>query len=141
MNIFQKKFWSSLDYWLIAALLILSLFGVVCIGSATRINQGADPTIFRNQILFLLSGLVLLFFFAGLNLDSLARYSMCRLERICASTSARPLVLRIALNAPPAPMISKMFAIEPNRVRYESASSPCPYAGEFPAGNRRQTQR
>ncbi len=76
MNPLQKKFWLGLDYWLIAAIAVLSIFGIVCIGSATRINQGADPGSFRSQILFFLSGLVLMVAAASVNLRQIARFSL-----------------------------------------------------------------
>lgn len=72
----QRKFWSNFDYWLVLAVMALSIFGIVCIGSATRINQGNDPGDFYSQILFFISGLVILVFVTFLNLRFFARFSL-----------------------------------------------------------------
>ena len=39
-----KKLFQNLDYWLIIAVCLLSLFGIISIASATRINLGASAT-------------------------------------------------------------------------------------------------
>ena len=36
-----KKYLQNLDWWLVGAVCLLSLFGLICIASATRINLGA----------------------------------------------------------------------------------------------------
>ena len=33
-----KKYLQNLDWWLVGAVCLLSLFGLICIASATRIN-------------------------------------------------------------------------------------------------------
>lgn len=35
-----KKYLQNLDWWLVGAVCLLSLFGLICIASATRINLG-----------------------------------------------------------------------------------------------------
>lgn len=55
-----KKQLSNLDYWLIAAVCVLSIFGIVCIGSATHINLGEDPGNFYKQMAWFAIGLLLM---------------------------------------------------------------------------------
>lgn len=38
-----KKYLQNLDWWLVGAVCLLSLFGLICIASATRINLGESP--------------------------------------------------------------------------------------------------
>lgn len=52
----------NVDYWLIAAICALSVFGIICIGSATHINLGDSTSIFYSQILWFIIGLAILFF-------------------------------------------------------------------------------
>lgn len=56
---FNKQL-SNLDYWLIIAVCALSLFGIICIGSATHINLGEDPGNFYKQMLWFVIGLILM---------------------------------------------------------------------------------
>ncbi len=56
----MKKQLSNLDYWLIAAVCILSVFGIICIGSATHINLGEDPSTFYKQIAWFIIGIILM---------------------------------------------------------------------------------
>ena len=58
MNV--KKQLSNLDFWLIGAICILSIFGIICIGSATHINIGADPDNFYKQMIWFAIGLALM---------------------------------------------------------------------------------
>lgn len=57
-----KKHIVSLDYWLIIAVCVLSIFGIICIGSATHINLGESPSNFYSQIAWFIIGLGLLIF-------------------------------------------------------------------------------
>lgn len=69
-----KKLFQNLDYWLIAAVCILSLFGIVCIASATRINLGASATEVVKQGAFFLIGLVLMLLAANVDYEYFAQF-------------------------------------------------------------------
>jgi rod shape determining protein RodA len=51
---------SNLDYWLVIAVCLLSVFGIICIGSATHINLGEDPSTFYKQMAWFVIGIVLM---------------------------------------------------------------------------------
>ena len=72
MNI--KKQLVNLDYWLIAAICILSIFGIICIGSATHINLGADPDNFYKQMIWFAIGLMLMMIAALVDYEFLSRF-------------------------------------------------------------------
>ena len=55
-----KKQLSNLDFWLIGAICILCIFGIVCIGSATHINLGKDPGNFYKQMVWFAIGIGLM---------------------------------------------------------------------------------
>lgn len=57
-----KKHIASLDYWIIIAVCILSIFGIICIGSATHINLGESMSTFYSQIAWFIIGIGLLIF-------------------------------------------------------------------------------
>ena len=65
---------SNLDRWLIFAVCILSIFGIICIGSATHINLGESPKEFIKQILWFAIGLGLLWGASHTDYESLSRY-------------------------------------------------------------------
>ncbi len=65
MNI--KKYLQNLDWWLVGAVCLLALFGLVCIASATRINLGESPANVIKQGVFLLIGIGLMI--AAANVD------------------------------------------------------------------------
>ena len=55
-----KKQLSNLDFWLIGAICILCIFGIICIGSATHINLGEDPGNFYKQMVWFTIGIILM---------------------------------------------------------------------------------
>ena len=55
-----KKQLSNLDFWLIGAICILCIFGIICIGSATHINLGEDPGNFYKQMVWFAFGIILM---------------------------------------------------------------------------------
>ena len=55
-----KKQLSNLDFWLIGAICILCIFGIICIGSATHINLGEDPSNFYKQMVWFAIGIILM---------------------------------------------------------------------------------
>ncbi|MCD8036586.1 MAG: rod shape-determining protein RodA, partial [Clostridiales bacterium] len=63
----------NLDKWLILAVCVLSVFGVVCIGSALHINVEMDSR-YYSQILFLISGVVIMLAVAFADLDYFSRF-------------------------------------------------------------------
>lgn len=56
-----KRIFSTLDYWLIGAVCILSVFGIICIGSATHINLGESTSTYTTQIMWFITGIVIMF--------------------------------------------------------------------------------
>ena len=64
----------NIDKWLIAAVCALTVFGIVCVGSALRINLGEDASGYYSQMIFFASGLVIMFFVAFLDIDYISRF-------------------------------------------------------------------
>lgn len=69
-----KKLFQNLDYWLIIAVCVLSLFGIICIASATRINLGASATEVIKQAVFFLIGIVLMLIAANVDYEYFAQF-------------------------------------------------------------------
>lgn len=72
MNI--KKQFSNLDFLLITAICILSIFGIICIGSATHINLGEDPSNFYKQIVWFAIGIALMLIASIVDYESISRF-------------------------------------------------------------------
>lgn len=72
MNV--KKQLSNLDFWLIGAICILSIFGIICIGSATHINLGADPDNFYKQMIWFAIGLALMIIASLVDYEALSQF-------------------------------------------------------------------
>ena len=72
MNI--KKQFSGVDYWLVLAVFVLSIFGIICIGSATHINLGKDPSNFYKQMAWFAIGIVLMIIASQVDYEMFARY-------------------------------------------------------------------
>ena len=72
MNI--KKQFSNLDFLLITAICILSIFGIICIGSATHINLGEDPSNFYKQIVWFIIGIALMLIASIVDYESISRF-------------------------------------------------------------------
>ena len=51
----------NFDFLMVLLVCALVVIGIVAISSATHVNLGEDPTIFRSQILFFVIGIILLF--------------------------------------------------------------------------------
>ncbi|MCL2564861.1 MAG: FtsW/RodA/SpoVE family cell cycle protein [Defluviitaleaceae bacterium] len=64
----------SFDYLMLILVLGLSIFGVVVIGSATRVAHGGNPLAFENQQLWVASGVVLLLLAAFIDYKFIARF-------------------------------------------------------------------
>ena len=56
-----KRVFSSLDYWLIGSVIILCIFGIISIGSATHINLGESSSVYNTQIMWFIIGIFLMF--------------------------------------------------------------------------------
>lgn len=69
-----KKQLSNLDFWLIGAICILSIFGIICIGSATHINLGADPSNFYKQMVWFAIGLALMIVASLVDYEALSQF-------------------------------------------------------------------
>lgn len=71
----NKKYFQNLDYILIGVVTILSVFGLVVITSATRVNLGQDTTIVLKQLLFFIFGLVLMIISANIDYKELTKFN------------------------------------------------------------------
>ena len=69
-----KKWFQNLDYYLIGAICILTLFGIVCIASATHFNLGQEATEVYKQIAFFIIGLILLVIAANVDYTYIAQF-------------------------------------------------------------------
>ncbi|MCL2619218.1 MAG: FtsW/RodA/SpoVE family cell cycle protein [Defluviitaleaceae bacterium] len=68
-----RRQYASFDYYLLAAMLVMMVFGLIMIGSATRVNiMPSGP--FNNQLVFIPLGLVLFFFAAFIDYHFIARF-------------------------------------------------------------------
>lgn len=63
----------NLDKWLVAAVCVLSIFGIRCIGSALRINIQMDSR-YYSQMAFFVSGIVIMLVVAFADLDYFSRF-------------------------------------------------------------------
>lgn len=70
----NKRLLQQLDYWLIGAVCLLSIFGILCIGSATHINLGEDPSTYYSQIIWFLTGIPIMLAACCINYKFLSRY-------------------------------------------------------------------
>ncbi|MEA4971656.1 MAG: FtsW/RodA/SpoVE family cell cycle protein [Candidatus Metalachnospira sp.] len=68
INLNRKKL-QNLDHWLIAAVCILSVFGIICIGSALHVNLGEDASSYYSQMMFFGTGLIIMIAIAFADLD------------------------------------------------------------------------
>lgn len=71
-----KKTVQNLDYWLIGAVTILTLFGTVAIASATHVNLGESSTFVVKQLVFFAAGLVLMFIAANIDYEYFAQFHL-----------------------------------------------------------------
>jgi rod shape determining protein RodA len=56
-----KNQWRNFDFLMVLLVCALVVIGIVAISSATHVNLGEDPSVFRSQILFFVIGIILLF--------------------------------------------------------------------------------
>lgn len=69
-----KKKLSGIDYWLLAAVCVISIFGIICICSATQVNLGRSMGTFISQIVWFVVGLGLLTVVLFIDYESFSRY-------------------------------------------------------------------
>ena len=69
-----KKYIQNLDYWLLGAVFILTLFGLVCIASATHINLGESPANVIKQGVFFLIGVGLMLVAANVDYEYFSQF-------------------------------------------------------------------
>ncbi len=69
-----KKYLQNLDWWLVGAVCLLALFGLVCIASATHVNLGESPSNVIKQGVFLLIGLVLMIVAANVDYEYFSQF-------------------------------------------------------------------
>ena len=64
----------SFDYLMLILVVGLSIFGIIVVGSATRVYQGADPGSFEKQQLWVITGLLLLFVAAFIDYRFISKF-------------------------------------------------------------------
>jgi len=64
----------SFDYILLALVVSLAFFGLLMIGSATGLGNGNVSGVFINQLIFLVSGLVLMMLMAFINYEFISKF-------------------------------------------------------------------
>ncbi len=69
-----KKQLQTFDFLLVLLVFSLIIFGIVIIGSATRININGPDGEFRSQMIWFATGIVLMFFAAFIDYHSIARF-------------------------------------------------------------------
>ena len=69
-----KKYTQNLDWWLVGAVCLLALFGLVCIASATRINLGESPSNVIKQGVFFLIGVALMIVAANVDYEYFSQF-------------------------------------------------------------------
>ncbi|MBE6008538.1 MAG: rod shape-determining protein RodA [Lachnospiraceae bacterium] len=70
-----KRKLSYFDFWLVGAVCILCVFGIICIGSATHINLGESASTFYSQIIWFIMGLFIMVFVAFfVNYEAVSRF-------------------------------------------------------------------
>ncbi len=69
-----KKYVQNLDYWLIGAVCLLTLFGLVCIASATHVNLGESPSNVIKQGAFFCVGIGLMLIAANVDYDYFSQF-------------------------------------------------------------------
>ena len=69
-----RRQYTSFDYTLLLAVVVLMLVGLVMIGSATRINLFGESVQFNRQLVFMLMGFVMLFAAAFIDYHFIAKF-------------------------------------------------------------------
>lgn len=69
-----RKYVQNLDYWLIGAVCLLTLFGLVCIASATHVNLGESPSNVIKQGVFFCVGIGLMIAASNMDYEYFSQY-------------------------------------------------------------------
>lgn len=69
-----RKYLQNLDFWLIAAVFLLAMFGLVCIASATHVNLGESPSNVIKQGVFFCVGIVLMLVAANVDYEYFSQF-------------------------------------------------------------------
>lgn len=73
-SLFSSKRFVNFDYYLLLAVCALTIFGIICIGSATHINLGESANDFYMQIFYFVAGLIALFVIQFIDLEQCALF-------------------------------------------------------------------
>lgn len=71
-----KKYFQNMDFWLVGAVVILSLFGLVAITSATRVNIGESPSLVIKQAMFFVFGLLLMLIAMNVDYEEITKFHL-----------------------------------------------------------------
>lgn len=69
-----RKYLQNLDFWLIAAVFLLAMFGLVCIASATHVNLGESPSNVIKQGVFFCVGIALMLVAANVDYEYFSQF-------------------------------------------------------------------
>lgn len=69
-----KKYFQNFDWWLLCALAILTLFGLVAIASATHVNLGESTTFVVKQGAFFIIGILLMLVAANIDYEYFSQF-------------------------------------------------------------------
>lgn len=69
-----RKYVQNLDVWLIGAVCLLTIFGLVCIASATHVNLGESPSNVIKQGVFFLVGIGLMLVASNIDYEYFSQY-------------------------------------------------------------------
>lgn len=69
-----KKYLQNFDWWLVGAIFLLAMFGLVCIASATHVNLGESPSNVIKQGVFFLIGVGLMIAAANADYEYFAQF-------------------------------------------------------------------
>ena len=69
-----KKYFQNTDIWLVGAVILVSLFGLVAISSATHVNMGEDISILIKQAGFFGVGIILMFIIANIDYEYFSQF-------------------------------------------------------------------
>ncbi len=69
-----RKYLQNLDFWLIAAVFLLAMFGLVCIASATHVNLGESPSNVIKQGVFFCVGIALMLVAANMDYEYFSQF-------------------------------------------------------------------
>lgn len=72
INLSRRKL-QNLDHLLIAAVCILAIFGIICIGSALHVNLGEDASSYYSQMMFFATGFIIMIAIALADFDYFSR--------------------------------------------------------------------